>query len=50
MKKIKNNKFFITWWIFLNYGTLTKNYLLAKEQYNLEEIDESNSGTFTNFA
>ena len=27
-----------------------KNYLLAKEQYNLEEIDESNSGTFTNFA
>ena len=29
---------------------LYKNYLLAKEQYNLEEIDESNSGTFTNFA
>ena len=49
-KKIKNNKFFITWWSFFEPWDSYKNYLLAKEQYNLEEIDESNSGTFTNFA
>jgi len=40
----------ITHWSYFEPWDPYRNYLVAKEHYGLQEVDESNSGTFTNFA
>ncbi|MDA9651035.1 N-acetyl sugar amidotransferase [Candidatus Pelagibacter sp.] len=48
--KKNKNKLHLTWWSCFEPWDSYKNYLVAKKYCNLQEYDESNSGTFTNFA
>ena len=43
-------KLHLTWWSCFEPWDSYRNYLIAKKYCNLQEYDESNSGTFTNFA
>ena len=44
------NKINITHYSYFENWDPYRNYMLAKEKYNLQETDTTNSGTFTNFA
>ena len=46
----KKSKIHITWMSSYEPWDSYKNYMVAKKYCNLKEYDESNSGTFTNFA
>lgn len=46
----KEDDFFITHWSYFEPWDSYRNYLVAKEHCNLKESNESNFGTFTNFA
>ena len=48
--KKQKNKLHLTWWSCFEPWDSYRNYLVAKKYCNLQEYDESNSGTFTNFA
>ena len=48
--KTQKNKLHLTWWSCFEPWDSYRNYLIAKKYCNLQEYDESSSGTFTNFA
>ncbi len=50
LPQAKENDFFITHWSYFEPWDSYRNYLVAKEKYNLTESDKTNPGTFTNFA
>ncbi len=49
-QEILGKSLFITHWSYFESWDPYRNYLVAKESCGLEEADEGNSGTFTNFA
>lgn len=48
--EIKGRDIHLTHWSYFEPWDPYRNYLVAKEHCGLEEIDDSNTGTFTNFA
>lgn len=50
LPEIKESNFYITHWSYFEPWDSYRNYLIAKEHCNLKEAQESNHGTFTNFA
>ena len=48
--RIKRKNFHITHWSYFEAWDPYRNYLVAKEKCNLTEKNETNFGTFTNFA
>ena len=49
-EKIAKSKIKLTHWGFFEPWDPYRNYLLAKEKYDLKETEAANTGTFTNFA
>ena len=50
IKKLKNKKIGLTHWSYFEPWDSYRNYLYAKSKFNLDEQNQNNSGTFTNFA
>lgn len=48
--EVKEKELFFTHWSYFEPWDSYRNYLVAKEHCGLEENDEGNQGTFTNFA
>lgn len=48
--ELKNKNLFLTHWSYFEAWDPYRNYLTAKEHCGLQEKEEGNSGTFTNFA
>ena len=48
--EIKNKELYTTTWSYFEAWDSYRNYLVAKKECGLQEADESNNGTFTNFA
>ena len=48
--ELEGKKLLLTHWSYFESWDPYRNYLVAKEKCGLEEKDEGNSGTFTNFA
>ncbi len=48
--ELRENDLYITHWSYYEAWDSYRNYLVAKEHCNLEENEETNAGTFTNFA
>ncbi len=49
-EEIGNKKLHTTTWSYFENWDPYRNYLVAKEKCGLNEVNESNIGTFTNFA
>jgi N-acetyl sugar amidotransferase len=49
-EELKGKELFLTHWSYFESWDPYRNYLVAKQHCGLEESDECNSGTFTNFA
>jgi N-acetyl sugar amidotransferase len=49
-KELEGKELKITHWSYFESWDPYRNYLIAKEHCGLEEADESNNGTFTNFS
>ena len=49
-KELSNKELYLTHWSYFEPWDSYRNYMVAKDECGLEENEESNSGTFTNFA
>lgn len=49
-EELKSRELYLTHWSYFENWDSYRNYLVAKEHCGLEERDEANSGTFTNFS
>jgi N-acetyl sugar amidotransferase len=49
-EELQGKKLYLTHWSYFESWDPYRNYLVAKDHCGLEESDECNSGTFTNFA
>ncbi len=48
--EVRKNKIALTHWSYFEPWDSYRNYLVSKEKYNLQEKENQNPGTFTNFA
>jgi len=49
-EEVNKNKIALTHWSYFEPWDSYRNYLVSKEKYNLQENENKNPGTFTNFA
>ena len=49
-EELQDSELYLTHWSYFESWDPYRNYLVAKEHCGLQEMDESNSGTFINFA